>query len=79
MLSLKLVKVNLLTESSCLATPVVGPSTKTLLAFMTSITTANFPAKGPKLHNTTLPNSTYFLKTLFLVNMLPFILRYIKN
>ena len=46
-LSFKLVKVNLLIESSCLATPVVGPSTNTLLALMTSTTTANFPANGP--------------------------------
>ena len=59
----KLVKVILLIEISCLATPVVGPSIKILLELINSTTTAVFPVKGPKLMNTTLPTSTNFLKT----------------
>jgi len=45
--SLKSVKLTLLKEISCLLTPVVGPSIKTLLVVMISTITANFPDKGP--------------------------------
>jgi len=45
--NLKSVKLTLLKEISCLFTPVVGPSTKTLLVVMISTMTANFPDKGP--------------------------------
>jgi len=47
MSNLKSVKLTLLNEISCLLTPVVGPSTKTLLVVMISTITANFPDKGP--------------------------------
>ena len=45
--NLKSVKVSLLNEISCLETPDVGPSIKTLLVLTSSTITANFPAKGP--------------------------------
>ncbi len=41
------VNCNLLTDISCLLTPVVGPSTRTLEVFRISTITTNLPAKGP--------------------------------
>jgi len=47
MSNLKSVKLTLLKEISCLFTPVVGPSTNTLLVVIISTMTANLPDKGP--------------------------------
>jgi hypothetical protein len=45
--NLNSVKEILFNEISCLLTPVVGPSTKTLEVLIISTTTANLPAEGP--------------------------------
>jgi len=58
--TLILISVNeiLLTGYTSLATPVDGPSNRTLASSKISATTASFPCSEPKLMSTTLPGST---------------------